>query len=297
MPPEVIAGLQYVWLALLAILVGAAVHTLLPPSAAAAAAGTGPLSGPAAGLAAMLLPFAVLMRGLAHAKAILGEYEGPMLPALKSYVDYTPQGQALLVMALPAILVAPTVLLLRRAAPPRILALSLLVLALPLAGAQAAQGHAQILGGGSMGLFPMAPEVAKGTFVDALHLCAALVWIGGLFHLATAHLQGAPLSLPVLRRFSNLALGCVVTLIATGLGTYHLHFRSRIIALLSGWGVVLLMKLAALLPMLILALGNRLALRRGETPAAKRLLAELLLGMLALMLGSYLSQLDPHTWE
>ncbi|TMP89419.1 MAG: hypothetical protein E6L08_14680, partial [Verrucomicrobia bacterium] len=90
-----------------------------------------------------------------------------------------------------------------------------------------------------------------GLLGDALHLCAASVWIGGLLPVAIFLTRARASSLlseralPVIRRFSTLSLSCVSLLIVSGIsnswllvGSIHALFTTR-------YGWLLLVKLAA----------------------------------------------------
>jgi putative copper resistance protein D len=95
-----------------------------------------------------------------------------------------------------------------------------------------------------------------GLLGDALHLCAASVWIGGLLPLAIfltrtrASLSLGEQDLLVLRRFSTLSLSCVGVLVLSGLsnswllvGSIHALFTTRygwlLLAKLSAFGVLI----------------------------------------------------------
>jgi putative copper resistance protein D len=99
---------------------------------------------------------------------------------------------------------------------------------------------------------------------DALHLAAASAWIGGLVPLAllldTAWRRKGCSSLDVVRRFSTLGIACVAALILSGgINTWILvgSFRGLIV---TGYGQLLMLKLAAFAAMLALAAFNRLSL-------------------------------------
>jgi len=122
-----------------------------------------------------------------------------------------------------------------------------------------------------------------GLLGDALHLCAASVWIGGLLPQAI-FLTGARASsslseraLPVLRRFSTLSLSCVSVLIVSGIsnswllvGSIHALFTTR-------YGWLLLVKLAAFGVLVGLGARNRFVIKTKLTrvPTGSDLLAQL----------------------
>src|SRR6266550_1355327 len=122
-----------------------------------------------------------------------------------------------------------------------------------------------------------------GLLGDALHLCAASVWIGGLLPLAiflTRARASSSLSkraLPVLRRFSTLSLSCVSLLIVSGIsnswllvGSIHALFTTR-------YGWLLLVKLAAFGVLVGLGARNRFVIKTKLTrvPTGSDLLAQL----------------------
>jgi len=89
-----------------------------------------------------------------------------------------------------------------------------------------------------------------GLLGDALHLCAASVWIGGLLPLAIfltrarASLSLGEQTLPVLQRFSTLRLTCVGVLIASGISNSWLLVGSIHALLTTRYGWLLVAKLA-----------------------------------------------------
>ena len=122
-----------------------------------------------------------------------------------------------------------------------------------------------------------------GLLGDALHLCAASVWIGGLLPLAIfltrtrASLSLGERALPVLRRFSTLSLSCVGVLIMSGIsnswllvGSIHALFTTR-------YGWLLLVKLAAFGVLVGLGARNRFVIKTklARVPTGSDLLAQL----------------------
>jgi putative copper export protein/mono/diheme cytochrome c family protein len=105
--------------------------------------------------------------------------------------------------------------------------------------------------------------------VDALHLLATGIWLGGLVPLALSLRQlnrkadSAALAVAgaVTRRFSALALGCVVIVIVTG--AYNAWTLVGGFAPLFGtpYGKLLLLKVSLLLPLLVVAAVNLLRLK------------------------------------
>ena len=255
-----------------------------------------PLTLPVTGVAALLLPFVVLLRGALHARIILGDFVGDPGTALSSYVAWMPQGQATLLMLPPALLAALTVFTLRGRVPSRVLAGASAALCLPILWAQAHQGHVQILGAGG-GLVPTSAREAAGGGLNLLHLVAATSWVGCLLQL-TSRATRASLSRSTLLGVSRLASLCVTVLLLSGLGTYALHFGAAWGPLTTGWGVVLLIKGLVYAAMLTLGWQNRRLIRQsGGAPKPAAIRLELALGVAALALASGLTQLDPHAWE
>ncbi len=122
-----------------------------------------------------------------------------------------------------------------------------------------------------------------GLLGDALHLCAASVWIGGLLPVAIFLTRARASSLlseralPVIRRFSTLSLSCVSLLIVSGIsnswllvGSIHALFTTR-------YGWLLLVKLAAFGVLVGLGARNRFVIKTKLTrvPTGSDLLAQL----------------------
>jgi copper transport protein len=109
--------------------------------------------------------------------------------------------------------------------------------------------------------------LALGIGADVAHLAAGAIWVGGLIGLAALAFpatrrrsDGERVSLlaPVVSRFSNLAVWSVALLVATG--TIRGWMEIRTLAGLTGesYGIALLVKLAVVIPLLILgAVNNR----------------------------------------
>ncbi len=133
---------------------------------------------------------------------------------------------------------------------------------------------------------------------DALHLTAASAWIGGLVPLALLlgacryHPGGASLELDSVRRFSTLAIVSVATLILSGSVNAWILVGSFRGLVLTGYGQLLMLKLAAFAVMLVFAALNRFFLtprlalpsdkaRQGALHALSRsILIEIALGLL-----------------
>ena len=106
-----------------------------------------------------------------------------------------------------------------------------------------------------------------GLLGDALHLCAASVWIGGLLPLAIfltrarASLSLGEQTLPVLQRFSTLSLTCVGVLIASGISNSWLLVGSIHALLTTRYGWLLLAKLATFGILVCLGARNRFVIK------------------------------------
>jgi copper resistance protein D len=103
---------------------------------------------------------------------------------------------------------------------------------------------------------------------DALHLCAAGAWIGGLIPLAIffagarASQSSAESSLSVIRRFSTLSLCCVSVLIASGACNSWFLVGSIRALFTTAYGWLLLFKLALFGILLSFGACNRQAINR-----------------------------------
>ena len=122
-----------------------------------------------------------------------------------------------------------------------------------------------------------------GSLGDALHLCAASVWIGGLLPLTILLTRARTSSslgeraLPVLRRFSTLSLSCVGVLVVSGLSNCWLLVGSIHALFTTCYGWLLLVKLAAFGVLVGLGARNRFAIKTKLTrvPTSSDLLAQL----------------------
>jgi putative copper resistance protein D len=122
-----------------------------------------------------------------------------------------------------------------------------------------------------------------GLLGDALHLCAASVWIGGLLPLAIfltrtrASSSLGERALLVLRRFSTVSLTCVGVLIVSGISNSWLLVGSIHALLTTRYGWLLLAKLSAFGILIGLGARNRFAIKTKltTTPIGPGLLAQL----------------------
>lgn len=110
---------------------------------------------------------------------------------------------------------------------------------------------------------------ALAVVVDASHFAAAGVWIGGLLALGalTARGQGGP---SFARRFSSIAVGAVGVVVVTGLVSSYLQVRSLDALFGTGYGTLLLAKVAGVVGLVVLGALNRARLRR--SPEARGVL-------------------------
>lgn len=144
---------------------------------------------------------------------------------------------------------------------------------------------------------------------DILHQWSVALWVGGLAHIglvawpewrrsrALTVSDGRPFAGAAIRRFSPLALGLVVVAVVTGVFNTGLALPALRELWQSGYGRVILIKVAVLVPALALATFHRIRLRRYLTgvAAAVRLTlrAETALVLLVVLGGSTLAMLAP----
>lgn len=136
---------------------------------------------------------------------------------------------------------------------------------------------------------------AIGATLDAVHLLAGGIWIGGLGALALLFRRKEVNIVLVLSLFSEIAMIAVVLLAMTGMINAASILLGDKGAASPLYLAVLGGKLAAVAAMLGLAVANRFRLLpRGDTPAIARNAAiELGLGLIAVLLAAALGQLPP----
>jgi copper transport protein len=178
-------------------------------------------------------------------------------------------------------------------------------------GAVAAAVAVSVIPGASGHAAQTSPRGLTVAF-DAVHLGAGALWLGGLAGLLVlvitvprgARIAALALIVP---RFSNLALGSVIVLGATGVGEAVDHMPALNALWLTGYGQAILVKTGLLLAAIGLAAGNLLRSRPGliaarERPergeAAARLLATLISGealvvLAVVFVAALLSSLAP----
>lgn len=123
------------------------------------------------------------------------------------------------------------------------------------AGAMAWAGHAAAV----------EPAALTAALLDALHLIAAGTWFGALLPLAgllraasaEAGADARPFAVLAVRRFSRLALAAMLAVVATGLGNAWFQVGSAPALVGTPYGWLLLLKIALLIPVLVLAQQSR----------------------------------------
>jgi len=149
---------------------------------------------------------------------------------------------------------------------------------------------------------------------DALHVCAASAWVGGLLPLALLFhadkqdrlLAGPSPELVAARRFSALGVACVAVLIVSGAINSWILVGSLQGLILTAYGRVLMVKLAVFATMLAFAAVNRLRLTPelalaacsgAQREAVRRLtrntIVEIALGLLVFAIVGLLGTLHP----
>jgi len=138
----------------------------------------------------------------------------------------------------------------------------------------AVRGEVVVLGALALGLVAaaghaaaVAPDASSAIALDALHLLATGVWVGGLLPLgalllAAGRERGAdarPYAALTARRFSRVALACLLALAVSGFANALVHVGSVPALVGTTYGRLLLLKLALLVPILLLGWVNRLA--------------------------------------
>jgi copper transport protein len=176
--------------------------------------------------------------------------------------------------ALGAAVVAP-----RRPSPTRILAGAV---AVGLVSVPALGGHA----------WTTDPRWLAVAF-DTLHVAATSAWIGGILHLARS--RDVRQDRPTLLRFSRLAGWAVALVILTGLGSSYLQVRSLDALVGTGYGVLLLVKVALVVGLIFLGWLNRRTLASSEGPGGvhRVVLVELVLAVVVIALTAALVNRPP----
>ena len=141
--------------------------------------------------------------------------------------------------------------------------------------------------------------------IDWLHLIGAGVWVGGLLHLAVvlpaiARLSaetGKPLLGALIARFTLIAIAATILLSLTGLYNTWIHVESLSALISTDYGIALLVKLALIVPMIILGGLNAFVIRpridRHAGNFDRSVKLELALGAAVLLLAAILAFLPP----
>ena len=131
--------------------------------------------------------------------------------------------------------------------------------------------------------------------VDAAHLCCAAVWLGGLVALLAS---GRALAATAVRRFSTVAMTCVAVLVATGVVQAWRRVGTSAALADTGYGRLLVGKLALVAATLAAAGLVRRRLRATRRPGIRRgVLVEAALGTAVLAVTSVLVVTEPAREE
>ncbi len=168
-------------------------------------------------------------------------------------------GQALLLRALLALALAVVAILGARSRSER-WTVPIVFLASAIAVTPALVGHARVDG-------------SLAVAADAIHVVAAGVWVGGLLFLALLLVEAGgdrwSLAASVVPRFSTLAVVSVIALVAAGVVSGFLEVGSWDALWHTTYGQLLLVKVALLMPLLVLgAFNNRVSVPRLRSAAA-----------------------------
>jgi copper transport protein len=191
----------------------------------------------------------------------------------------TRYGEVILIQSALAATLALTALGIRHAASRdrRLLAGLTLVLEAGLAVTPSFSGHASTLG-------------ALGLTSDVIHVVSAAIWTGGLALMLLGLLLAGDdrwlLAMTCVPRFSNMAVLSVVALIAAGIVSAYLQVRTWSGLWETEYGLLILAKVALLLPLLALgAYNNRYAVPRCKSGIASPLERRRFLRVTAAELG------------
>jgi copper transport protein len=191
----------------------------------------------------------------------------------------TRYGEVILIQSALAATLALTALGIRHAASGdrRLLAGLTLVLGAGLAVTPSFSGHASTLG-------------ALGLTSDVIHVVSAAIWTGGLALMLLGLLLAGDdrwlLAMTCVPRFSNMAVLSVVALIAAGIVSAYLQVRTWSGLWETEYGLLILAKVALLLPLLALgAYNNRYAVPRCKSGIASPLERRRFLRVTAAELG------------
>jgi len=102
----------------------------------------------------------------------------------------------------------------------------------------------------------------SATISLGIHIVAAGTWVGGLIATVAYVRRGAPDGNLVLRRFSAVALGCVILVAESGLLNAALRLDGPATLLTSQYGAIILSKVAVLIVLIGFGLRHRSAMQR-----------------------------------
>lgn len=132
----------------------------------------------------------------------------------------------------------------------------------------------------------------------AVHLLAASVWLGGLVFLATAPRDGVAFR-DAARRVSSLALAAVVAIALTGVVQVWLFMPAPLEGLSTGYGLLVLLKVAGLLVLVGFGAFNRLRLvpalpaEREGRALRRSVRREILVVLLVVLVAGVLANVSP----
>lgn len=138
--------------------------------------------------------------------------------------------------------------------------------------------------------------------LDGIHQLAAALWVGGLVHLVVAAVRRRerPWPVPLLRRFSGLAMGSVAALVAGGVGLTLYYAPDRTALFGTAYGLMVLTKVAILTGLLALGAFNARAIRgmgdgaRADQATLRRFVeVEVGLGLTVMFAAASLTSLPP----
>jgi copper transport protein len=229
-----------------------------------------------AGALALVALANILLQGAAAGGLTLGD---ALSWSLFTSVLETRYGEVILIQSGLAATLALTALGIRHAASRdrRLLAGLTLVLGACLAVTPSFSGHASTLG-------------ALGLTSDVVHVVSAAIWTGGLALMLLGLLIAGDnrwlLAMTCVPRFSNMAVLSVVALIAAGIISAYLQIRTWSGLWETEYGLLVLAKIALLLPLLALgAYNNRYAVPRCKSGIASPLERRRFLRVTAAELG------------
>src|SRR5436309_2805755 len=238
----------------------------------------------AAGAGAALAQATVVLVGLASVADAHGTW--PLAAFFETTFALTASARVMLAAA-----VAALALMMTRRAAPRGAWTALAATATLLVASSAVVSHAVAR------VEWRAPLIA----FDSAHQVAAALWVGGLAHLVLLGVAGyasPPIDVgAVARRFSTLAFRAMAAIVLAGLALTFAYVGDLAAFVGTAYGVMVLSKVALLVPALALAYVNMRAVRRASAAPGARLFSfvevELGLGITILFAAASLTSLPP----